>query len=99
MHKQNSKETRNWAGALVCVALLLFLFVLPLHEHAAETGTQSNECACVHGQRIQLGLPAATVSFALVARFSAVAAVPACRQVSRSLFSQGVRAPPAVLAA
>jgi hypothetical protein len=42
----------------VSVAILLFVFVLPLHFHGPSVAHVANDCPCVHGTGTQLIPPA-----------------------------------------
>jgi hypothetical protein len=44
----------------VSAAVLLFVFLLPLHFHFSGTPQITKECACIHGARTQLAFNADT---------------------------------------
>jgi hypothetical protein len=50
-------KEKNAAWRVVGLLLLLALFSLPLHSHAAtETPRIAKECSCVHGHRTEIGI-------------------------------------------
>jgi hypothetical protein len=78
------------------VFLLVAVFFLPFHFHAATTLTSqlSNECTCLHGTRTVIGITAAVALAAL----PLLVALPESFEpqlVSRSVTGfQAIRAPP-----
>jgi hypothetical protein len=83
------------ARRLVGAALLVFVFFLPLHFHAANESRQlSHECSCVHGTRTQLGSAPSSVIAAVAPAVLFVMAERAEALVSLAVESDFARAPP-----
>jgi len=82
------------ARRLVGAALLVFVFFLPLHFHAAESRQLSHECSCVHGTRTQLGSAPSSVIAAVAPVVLFVIAERAESLVSLAVESAFARAPP-----
>ena len=91
---QKSVDARRLVGAVI----VLFVFFLPLHFHAADESRQlTHECSCVHGTRTQL---ASIVSSTILAIVPAVFFVMAERTeslVRLAVESDSARAPPVSL--
>ena len=82
---------RRLVGAL----LLLFVFSLPLHFHAADESRQlSHECSCLHGARTQLASIPASAILATAPAVYFVMAERAESLVSLAVDSDSARAPP-----
>jgi hypothetical protein len=47
---------------LIGAGLLFFIFFLPLHSHPVAPPQLAKECACIHGNRTQIGLALDPVS-------------------------------------
>jgi hypothetical protein len=82
---------------VVSLALLLFVFFLPLHIHAAMEGAKlARECSCVLGQRTQMALAPASAVWAptLVSFTQPLVTYRVVSQVQNS--PRSIRAPPAL---
>src|SRR5258706_12774676 len=91
---KNSLDARRLVGAVV----LLFVFFLPLHFHAADESHQlTQECSCVHGTRTQLGSAPSSVIAAVALAVFFVMAERVESLVSLAVESDFARGPPVSL--
>jgi hypothetical protein len=79
---------------LLSVAILVFIFFLPLHFHLYPTSPIAKECNCLHGTRTQLALAADVPHAAAPVELNVVASE--CESLATHLWfdSPKVRGPP-----
>jgi hypothetical protein len=91
---QKSVDARRLVGA----AVLVLVFFLPLHIHAADEAHQlTHECSCVHGTRTQLAsIVSSTILTIVPAVFFVITKLPEAL-ISLAVESDFARAPPVSL--
>jgi hypothetical protein len=85
---------RDQLCRLVSAAVLLFVFVLPLHVHLSRSWHLAEECACTHGSRAALAPQAHSPLVTPSPESTLFAGHYSFAGGSDSIASQKVRAPP-----